>query len=291
MQIQMPQNLFNFFFKCLFKIQFKIKLYIKKTLIQLTNCQASQPWDKQTHKHTKSYNNPILQQHSSTALQTTLATNSQQHSQKQDSMHSIISSSKSWWEIEHCDNWEFCYAIFMNLLLLLGVSGVSLLQLKWVSPDWAILESLRKVTLGRMNWILGLKTVSGDVRCSWQWFPKPWKSTWPTVVCFSFPGKKPKPEFCHVLRINLQSNPFSSWFYCSMALLSLKCLCIVTVYSIRELNQCMGILNLICVLLWRNMEKEKAQCFVDCATKLSMWWESSGSRIFFSQIETENSKL
>jgi hypothetical protein len=53
----------------------------------------------------------------------------------------------------------------------------------------------------------------------------------------------------------------------------------------------MGILNLICVLLWRNMEKEKAQCFVDCATKLSMWRESSGSRIFFSQIETENSKL
>ncbi len=135
------------------------------------------------------------------------ATNSQQQSQKQDSMHSIISSSKSWREIEHCHNWEFCYAIFMNLLLL-GVSGVSLFQLKWVSLDQAILKSLRKVTLGRMNSILGLRTALGDVRCSWQWFPKPWKSTWPTVVCFSFPGKKPKPECCHVLRINLQSKPF-----------------------------------------------------------------------------------
>jgi hypothetical protein len=93
-------------------------------------------------------------------------------------------------------------------LFLLGVSGVSLLELKWVSLDRAILESLRKVTLGRMNWILGSKTASGDVRCSWQWFPKPWKSTWPTVVCFSFPGKTPKPKFCHVLRIDLQSNPF-----------------------------------------------------------------------------------
>ncbi len=80
----------------------------------------------------------------------------------------------------------------MNLFLL-GVSGVSLLELKWGSLDWVIiLESLRMATLGRPNWILGLKTASCDVRCSWQWFPKPWKSTCETVVCFSFPGKKQK---------------------------------------------------------------------------------------------------
>ncbi len=109
----------------------------------------------------------------------------------------------------------------MNLLLL-GVSGVSLLQLKWVSLDRAILESLRKVTLGRMNWNLGLKTASGDVRCSWQWFPKPWKSTWPTVVCFSFPGKETKTRILSCTENRSAIKPFSSWFYCSMALLSIK---------------------------------------------------------------------
>jgi len=200
-----------------------------------------------------------------------------------------ISSSESWCKIEHCDNWGFCYALLVNLFLL-GVSGVSLLELKWVSLDRAILESLRKVTLGRMNWILGSKTASGDVRCSWQWFPKPWKSTCQMVVCFSFPGKKQKQKQ-NKNRLCTQNQsaikPFSSWFCCSMALLSLKCLCTVTVYSIRELSPCTWISNVLCVLLWKNMEKEKAQCFVDCATRLSMWWESSGNRVFSAHRNRE----
>jgi hypothetical protein len=43
----------------------------------------------------------------------------------------------------------------------------------------------------------------------------------------------------------------------------------------------------LCVLLWRNMEKEKAQWFVDCATRLSMCWESSGNRVFSAHRNRE----
>ncbi len=104
---------------------------------------------------------------------------------------------------------------------------------------------------------------------------------------FLFPWKNTKTKILSCTENRSSIKPFSSWFCCSMALFSIKCLCTVTVYSIRELNQCMGILNLICVLLWRNMEKEKAQCFVDCATRLSMWWESSGNRVFSAHRNRE----
>jgi hypothetical protein len=66
---------------------------------------------------------------------------------------------------------------------------------------------------------------------------------------FLFPWKKTKTRILSCTENRSAIKPFSSWFYCSIALLSLKCLCTVRVYSIRELNQCMGILRVLCVLL------------------------------------------
>jgi hypothetical protein len=68
-------------------------------------------------------------------------------------------------------------------------------------------------------------------------------------VCFSFPGRKTKTRILSCTENRSAIKPFSSWFYCIMPLLSLKRLCTATMYSIRELNQCMGISNVLCVLL------------------------------------------
>jgi hypothetical protein len=78
---------------------------------------------------------------------------------------------------------------------------------------------------------------------------------------FLFPWKKTKTRILSCTENRSAIKPFSSWFYCSMALLSLKCLCTVTVYSIGELNQCMGILRVLCVFAVKKHGERKSSMF------------------------------
>jgi hypothetical protein len=139
---------------------------------------------------------------------------------------------------------------------------------------------------------LGLKTASCDVRCSWQWFPKPWKSTCEMVVCFSFPGKNQKQKQNKNRNFVIYSESI-----CNQILFFLVLLQYCTpkpqmpLHSNSVLHQrlspCTWISNVLSVLLWTNMEKEEAQFSLDCATRLSMWWESSGNRVFLTHRNRE----